>query len=214
MRSGIVLAFVVAIVGSAPPAVAQVQSPYSEWSRVRRVEAGTEITVLRNRVGPSRRSFVRADDTELTVLNLTDPALPPAAVKMLRTLMTNRPEYFVRQHTVVDGNIHIGPAGLFVADRKVANFGQIVEFIPRAEVAAIAGPAKTRGSWVGAGIGAGAGLLLGVAVLVSAIDCPHTDNCEAWPWRLTAPFWLPVALGMYAYRTSGHEVGSVIYQAP
>jgi hypothetical protein len=118
MRSGIVLAFVMATAGSVSPAAAQIQgtrSPTSigdqraladsKWSRVRRLEAGSEIAVVRNRIALPRRSFVRCDDTELTVLNLTDPTLPPAAVKMLRALMTNHPTYFVREHTVVDGNI-------------------------------------------------------------------------------------------------------------
>lgn len=229
MRSGIVLAFVMATAGSVSPAAAKIQgtrSPtstadqragrpaHSNWSRVRRLEAGTEIVVVRNRIALPHRSFVRADDTELTILNLTDRTLPPAAVKMLRALMANHPAYFVRQHSVVDGNIRIGPAGLFVADRKVAEFGQIVEFIPRTDVTAVTLSAKTRGSWVSAGLGAGAGMLLGFGVLFGAIDCPHSDDCESWPSRLTAPLWLPVALGAYVYQTSGHEVSRLIYQAP
>jgi hypothetical protein len=61
-------------------------------------------------------------------LNLTDPALPGTVTRGLRDVASNHPEYFTAQKGVfVDQNVRVGPDGVFVAARKVADLGQIVE---------------------------------------------------------------------------------------
>jgi hypothetical protein len=200
-----------------PSPAQQVEDPHqADWSRVRTLEAGTKITLTVTGAAPAQRSFVRADDTALTVLNLTDPSLPRVAAQRLRTMLTaNRPDDFATsRRTFIDEDVRIGPGGLFVADRKVADFGQIVERVVRTDIVAVAVPLRTRGSLLGAGIGAGIGVRVGYILLVSALDCPYAGNCIAWQMRRAAPVWLPVALGVLGYQASQHTVGGEIYRAP
>ena len=63
---------------TAIPAAAQ-----ENWSRVRKLEPGREITVTIKDSQPVRRLFVSADDSVLTVLDLTHPT--STALKVART---------------------------------------------------------------------------------------------------------------------------------
>lgn len=185
-----------------------------DWSRVRQLAPGAEVIVTLKDTPPVERYFVAADGSDLTVLNLTDPALHGAAMRELRDLASNHPEYFTQQGVFADQEILLGPDGAFLAHRKVADLGQIVERIARTDVAEIGSPVKTRGSVGLAVAGAAAGLGLGYGLRMSTIDCPFVRDC--WGWRLwaTAPLWLPVLGGFIGYHQSHHEVGGVIYRAP
>jgi len=189
----------------------------ADWSRVRALEAATDITLTVTGAVPVQRSFVRADDTTLTVLNLTDPSLPRVAVQTLRIMLTaNRPQDFATSaRTFIDREVRFGPGGLFVADRKVADFGQIVERIARSDIVVVAIPLRVRGSLLGAGIGAGIGVWVGYRIVAfSTLDCPYGGHCIAVQVRRAAPAWLPVAFGLLGYQASQHTVGGEVYRAP
>jgi hypothetical protein len=76
--SNIGIALIAAFAATAVPARAQ-----DNWSRVRGLEPGIEITVTIRDSQPIRRLFVSADNSVLTVLDLTHPASP--AMKVPRT---------------------------------------------------------------------------------------------------------------------------------
>jgi hypothetical protein len=191
------------------------KAPDPNWSRVRALAPGAEVIVTLKGTLPVKRYFVTADGSDLTVLNLTDPALPGAGTRGLRDLASNHPEYFTAQNGIfVGSDIRVGPDGVFVADRRVADFGQIVERIARTDVAEIASPMRTRGSVGWAVTGSVAGFGLGFLTFLSTIDCPYAGNCGAWQLRRAAPLWLPIAGGLLGYHAFHHEVGGVIYRAP
>lgn len=66
--------------------------PESDWSRVAQVVPGAELAVTRTRSQPATRYFVSANAATVTVLNLTNPALPPVAIRVLREMAARRPE--------------------------------------------------------------------------------------------------------------------------
>jgi hypothetical protein len=131
----------------------------SNWSRVRRLASGREIVVTVKGSPPAQRHFVAAAEADLTLLNLTDPALPAAARDVLRDMAANHPGFFpvADKQSFVNGTVRVAPDGVFVTDRKVADLGQIVEHIPRTDVAEIKALSKSPQhwrSWLG-GIAAG-----------------------------------------------------------
>src|SRR6188472_1716651 len=69
------------------PAAAQPASDF--WRQLQRLSPGTQIDVTVTERGSGRRYFLTASDAELTVLNLTDPALPQAAKNVLVNLATD-----------------------------------------------------------------------------------------------------------------------------
>jgi hypothetical protein len=242
MKSALSLTLIVSLVWSAQPVAAQdrmastagpiasavtrlafrlAADPQSEtadpnWSRVRMLTPGAEIIVTLQGAPPRKRYFVAADGSDLTVLNLTDPALPSTATRGLRDLASNHPEYFTaRKGAFVDREIRVGPDGVFMADRKVADFGQIVERVARSNVAEVRRQVRTRGSVGWAITGAATGFGLGFLMFVNTLDCSYDyGNCGALRLRRTAPLWLPVAGGLLGYHASHRKVGGVIYRAP
>ena len=134
------------------------------WSRVRRLEPGTEIMVTANASRSGKRFVLSADESSMTVLNLTDAALPLAVRDVLRD-RSRHPEYFTaaqRGETLLLGeNVRLTGAGVFVADQKVVDLSQMVESIPRADLEAGATVIVARtgmptdakvGIWVGVGV--------------------------------------------------------------
>jgi hypothetical protein len=193
----------------------QSQTADLNWSRVRALAPGAELIVTLKGTPAAKRYFVAADGSDLTVSNLTEPALPGTVTRGLRDLASNHPEYFTAPKSVfVDSDILVGPNGIFVAHRKVADLGQIVERIARIDVAEIGSPVRTRGSVGLAVAGAAVGFAWGYFLFLGTMDCPFAGNCGAWQLRRTAPIWLPIATGLVGYHSSQHQVGGVIYRAP
>jgi hypothetical protein len=192
----------------------------SDWSRVRKIVSGTEIIVIVTGLRPAKRYLVTLDESQLIVLNLTDPALPAAARDMLRDAASHHPEYITAAQTggtfVLQKSVHVGPDGVFVADRKVADLTQVVETIGRHDVVEIntAERERNRLGCVGAGY---AGWLLGVPVggmaggMIGATG--HSDGAifggmalGAIVGGLTGANWL--------YHKCRHKSEEVIYRAP
>src|SRR5438876_3645065 len=151
MKSAVSLTLIVSLIGSALPATAQerLDEPASgpiartvgreaarlvasqpdepadqDWSDVRKLRPGTEIVVTAKGSPPVNRYFVTGDDSDLTLLNVSDPALPTAVSDVLRDVASTHPEYFQAAQKggrfVLEKNVGVGPDGVFVAARKVA----------------------------------------------------------------------------------------------
>ena len=146
----------------------------SNWSRVRDLAPGTDIVVTVKGSLSAQRYLVAGNESDLSVLNLTDTTLPAAAKKALRDIASHRPESFSAAQKgemfVVKKNVRMGPDGVFVADEKVADLGQVVEHIARTDVVEISALAKPpiwhsvkRHSRIGVLAGAMIGAVLGIS---------------------------------------------------
>jgi len=106
------------------------------WKRVQRLGPGARLKVT---VGGEvmERYFVQLNDTELVVLNLSAPNLPK---RQLLNMAMDHPEWIAgtSKTSYRDNSLRIGPDGLFVKDRKLAELAQVVEHFPRDRVTVIA----------------------------------------------------------------------------
>ena len=130
-----------AIGGSAATAGAQPAADF--WPHLKKLSPGTLIDVTFNAGESGRRYFLTASDAELLTLNLTDPALPVAAKNVLRNLAETNLEFLLDatpSGTVTQDNVRLGPAGIFVGERKVGEFGQVVERVTRDRVVDVRRP--------------------------------------------------------------------------
>jgi hypothetical protein len=186
-------------------------STNTDWSRVRKLEPGTEITVRIRGSQAGNRSFVSADEVGLTVLNLTDPTLPSAVKAVLREMASKNPGYLTgeREGGVLSGDVRVEREGIFVKNQKTADLRQLLERIPRAEVAEIVRPGRLpTDSWFKrhpAATGALVGLAIGLPIgFTCGEGCPFT-----------APMFgagLGAAVGGLAGPHGGMQ--AVIYRAP
>ena len=178
----------------------------NDWSRVRQLEPPAEIALTTRLTGESARVFVAADDSHIIVLNLGSSALTPPTRRALRAMAVQHPEAFSSgaAGSLVQDDVRVGRAGVFVADRKVAEFNEIVETIPRDEVVAIDGPVVARGSVAGATLGGWLGFAIGVIPGLGGVEAG-----AAWPIVAGS-----VATGAYlGHRWSRHSTDGIIYRA-
>ena len=100
------------------------------------MDSGTRITVTVEGAAPAERYLVKLTDAELVVLNLSAPDLPK---RQLLGMAKDNPDWMAgtAKTTYKDNGLRVGPDGVFVKDRKVADLGQVVEHLPRARVTAI-----------------------------------------------------------------------------
>ena len=191
-----------------------------EWSRVRKLAPGTEIIVTVGDSQPGGRYVVRADESGLAVLNVADPPLPAAAKDVLRGVVSNHPEYFsaARQGGTfeLEKNVRLRLDGVFVGDRKVADLGQVVENIPRSDVAEIKTRQKGRGVW--GHLGPLGGYFVGAMSggFVAGFACQAAvgrDRCDTGAF-LTGALVGGIAGGFYGFRAAHRDTEDVIYRAP
>ncbi len=190
-------------------AVAPPGSPsVSNWSRVGELAPAANVVVTARGLQPGRRYFVLADEFAFTVLNLTDPTLPAGSARVLRDMASRHPEYFAAMQgggVFGEGNVRVGRTGVFVADRKVADLGQIVETIARNDVTEILGPVVARGSVLGTLLGGWLGFAVGVVPGLGG-----ASTAVAWPLLIGS-----VAGGAFlGSHWSSHETEGVIYRVP
>jgi len=141
-----------------------------DWEKFRDLKPGTEITVTRRDSQPSKRYMLAGNDSELTVLNVSDPALPPDATKTLRQIAATHPAWLANPQSgttlELGKRAMIKPSeGLFVAGQKVAPLDQVVEQITRNDAntgaVAIKGPmSRGKKAAIWGGVGGGLYLLL------------------------------------------------------
>jgi hypothetical protein len=100
-------------------------------------DPGTRVLVTVNGAAAVERYFVQMDEAELVVLNLSAPDLPKGH---LLNMAKDNPGWMAAtaKSAYKDGGVRVGPDGVFVKDRKVAELGQVVEHLPRARVSAVA----------------------------------------------------------------------------
>jgi len=187
----------------------------SNWSRVRRLASGRAIVVTVNGSPPGQRLVVAVGEAGLTLLNLTDPALPAAARDVLRDMAANHPGFFpvADKQSFVNGTVRVAPDGVFVTDRKVADLGQIVEHIPRTDVAEIKALSKSPQHWrrwLGGIVGWEAGGLVGAGV-AKAAGCEDTGCSGGVVYGGLGGAVLGAVLGRRADRAA---TDGVIYRAP
>ena len=180
----------------------------SNWSRVSQLAPAAEVVVTIRGSQPRSRHFVAADELALIVLNLTLQALPPVSTRVLRDMASEHPEYFVaaqKSGTFAQEDVRIGRDGLFVADRRIADFEQVVERIARNEVSEIRGPVVARGSVLGALLGGWLGFAVGAVPALGGAP-------KGVGWLVLTS---SVAVGAFlGHRWSSHETDGIVYRAP
>ncbi len=112
--------------------------PAVDWSSIRKLPPGTEITVVTGDAQAGKRYVLAADDSELIALNVSDPAITPDVAKALRDTAAAHPEYFEPQKPgtsfLLSKRVSLRSEGVFAANQKVADRDQIVQRITRADV--------------------------------------------------------------------------------
>jgi hypothetical protein len=107
------------------------------WSKIRTWKPLAEVTLRTSRSGPDRRYFIRADDDAITLLNVSNPTIPAGVARSLRRTIAEHPDYLPLpdgKSIAFDARASLDASGLFVAGQQIAEYDQVVERIPRAEV--------------------------------------------------------------------------------
>ena len=106
------------------------------WKRVERFDPGTRVKISVDGGAPAERYFVRLNEKVVVVLNLTAPELPK---RQLRNMAMDNPTWMANASTATyrDNGVRVGPDGVFVKDKKIAELSQVVEWIPRSKVTSI-----------------------------------------------------------------------------
>jgi hypothetical protein len=209
--------------GLTPSAADTVQhrdGPADAWLRVRALEPGTEITLTVSGSPPHKRSVLRANESGLTVLNVTDPAIPPAVAGVLIDTAQEHPDYFgkAQQGATFRLNRHVrlAPDGVFLDDRRVVELGQLVEQVERDNVAEISQGARAtkRGVKWGSLIGTGAGLTIGLLI---QIPYCRQHSCDSQGGLITPLITIlsgGIGTGLGALIGAGYQTRDLIYRAP
>jgi hypothetical protein len=191
-----------------------------EWPRVRKLAPGTEIIVTVEGSQPGGRYVVRADESDLTVLNVADPPLPAAVKAVLRGVASSHPDYFSAAQQggtfVLEQRVRLQLDGVFLGDRKVADLGQLLENIARDDIAEIKTRQRGRGVW--GHLGALGGYFVGAMSggVVAGLACQAADGrdrCDSGAF-LTGMLGGGIAGGVYGFRAANRETEDVIYRAP
>ncbi len=191
----------------------------SGWSRVRKLEPGTEVIITITGSQPGRRYVLWADESGVSVVNLSSPALPPRAASALRKAASNHPLYFTDALQIgplaLDRNVRLDSGAVFVDGAKVATLEQVVERITRPQVVEVRSPSRDYSvkKRVGIGIatGLGVGLLLGrLNEYPGGCDDPGlaTEIGAAWGLGLGA------AAGLLIGSMNAAKHDTAIYRAP
>jgi hypothetical protein len=214
-REAVRLAAESAVVDAAQQAAS---STTTDWSRVRKLGQGTEITITSTTSHRVARNLIAADESGLTVLNLFDPMLPVAAREALRDLAEISPALLIdaqRGGTYRWGNgVRVGPEGVFMADQKVADVEQIIERTRRAEVIQVTkraapGHPIVTGTLVGLAVG------IATATFLSILFCEHGGcGVDVSFASLLASLGAGAGAGIGAVKAAVDSTETVIYRAP
>jgi hypothetical protein len=190
------------------------ESTNADWSRVRKLEPGTEIMLTANGSQPRERYVLSTDESSITILNLADPTLPAGAREVLRHLAERNPAHFTDAQKggtfLLDKNVRLISEGVFVADRKVADLGSLVDTVARADIVEIAG--VRRRSWhvlEGTLTGAAAGGVIGWV----AGACKPNQFCLQGLVTLVMA-GVGAGVGALVGAGIGRRKGTVIYRVP
>jgi hypothetical protein len=197
------------------PAVRQEDTrPEDEWSRVQRLNPGTSLTVVLNNGERVRGRLVFCDAAALITRNPDGPRLP-ARVEQALFGMDSAWSTILAGGGTSSGQVRVTREGIFDGDVRVADLTQVIHQTTRDEISEIWGPARKRGSAVGAVAGAGAGLLVGfvAAMGLAYKDCGDSCGDEKLMAGLSI-IGLPIAGALLGYRAGNHTVTDLIYRSP
>jgi len=115
---------------------AVLDDPMTVFKRAKRLEPGARVTVRISGAAPAERYFVRLDSTELIVLKLDAAALPK---RRLLNMAIDHPDWMAATDRTIykDDSVRIGPGGVFVKDRKVAELHDVVEHVARENIVSL-----------------------------------------------------------------------------
>lgn len=216
MRRSIASVALAAATVASTPLLAQ-QSTDADWVRVTKLRPGQAITVTIRNGQPVDRYFLSADQSRITLLNVTDPALPDRVAESLRTIASEHSEYFdqaARSGTFLFDKVRMSSAGIFLGNAKVAEFQRVVEIVAAAEVDEITTLRKGRGFW--GHLGPIGGYFVGAITggLVAGLACQPAagrNDCDtgAFLVGMTAG---GVAGGLYGFSAANRETEDFIYR--
>jgi hypothetical protein len=204
------------------PSVAQQsdESASSDWARVRKLAPGTEVVVS---LGGSdlilKRYFLSADDSGVTLLNLTHPTLPAAASRALREIASQHREYIEgagKGGVFIEGQLRLTSTGVFMADRKVSDLQDVVDTRARQKVAEIKVRKRGRGVWGHLGplggyfVGAMSG---GYAAGFACRATVGRSRCDTGSFLAGAVVGGLAGMG-YGIHAARRETEDAIYRAP
>lgn len=183
-------------------------SSETEWSRVRQLAPAAEVVITLKGSQARSRLFLAADESSVSVLHLGLAALSSEAARSLRDIAVHDPERLVtlqKGGAFERGRVRIGRDGVFVDQRRIAAFDEVMETIARDTVTQIDGPVVERGSAAGIILGAWLGFAVGVVPALGGAS-------EGVAWLLLAG---SVAAGGYlGHRWSRHMTDGLVYRAP
>ncbi len=192
-------------------------APESDWSGVRNLAPGAEIVVTTQRMKGARRRFVSADDSGLTVLNLSRPSVSAPAAATIVEIAAEHASFFVAPgvgQSLGVKNVRVDAAGVFVDGVHVADLSDVVNRIPQSDVVEITGRHPSL---------MGKGLLIGLAAgaapaLVASLGCGGGGECAGYA-LMFAGLWGGVGAGIglgigAGIDASRHGAAYVIYRAP
>jgi hypothetical protein len=115
---------------------AALDDPTAVFKRAKRLEPGARVIVSISGALPVERVFVSMNSVELVVLKLNAPGLPS---RELLNMAIDNPAWMAATNRTIykDNDIRVGPEGVFVKHKKLADLKDIVERHPLATVIAI-----------------------------------------------------------------------------
>lgn len=207
----------------AAPASAQVdaeprgRSADKDWSRVRALDPGKEIGVSLGDSSTVERLFVSADESTLTLLNLTDSPQVAKAARTLPEIVSRHPEYFTgaaKGRTYLVDNLRLSPEGVFVADSKVAELQRVIETSERRAVAEIKIRQRGRGFWGHLGPLGGnmvGGFVGGLAAGFACQAAAGRNRCDSGAFLVGMVVGGLVG-GTYGFHAARRETEEVLYR--
>lgn len=195
---------------------AQDRDNVPDWSRVERLQPGTEITLTVAGSPAAKVRLLVASDAAVFVLTPGGPKLPDRVSRALLGIGGQWPGVFSDgvAYSQTDG-VRVAEGGIFDGNRRVADLAEVVRRAPRGDVTEIRVPGRRKGNKMLAAVGAGGGFLLGASIGFGLAfkDCGASCGDERFLTGL-AVIGLPIALGVLGYYGGSRTVGGMIYRAP
>src|SRR5262245_16759899 len=196
----------------------RIESAADDWSRLRSVAPGSDVTLTRRGSTAVPRILVRVGDDHIVLLNLTDPQLPAAASRALRRVAAEHAEYL----TAASGNtfffdgMRLTEDGLYAGSNRIADPQRVVETIARSEVVEVAIERRGRGFWGHIGPLGGffvGGMAGGFTIGATCQAINGTDRCDSGAF-LAGGFYGGIAGGAYGLYAARRRSNEVVYRAP
>jgi len=132
MKSRVMFVMIAAFLGTS----VLLRADDNMWKRVERFDPGTRVKIAVDGGAPAERYFVQLNNANVVLLNLSAPDLPK---RQLLNMAIDNPAWIAGtgKTTYRDNSLRVGPDGVFVKDKKVADLKDVVEWIPREKVTAM-----------------------------------------------------------------------------